>query len=377
MVVAPTYPMLRDATMRTFIELAQRGGVLANVQKAEMIATLIDGKRVLFRSADDPDRLRGPNIGWFYLDEAALMDADVWPIMIGRLREMPGRAWATSTPRGFNWMHEVFINGGDDYEAVRSSTRDNTFLPDGFLRSLEQSYDSEWTAQEIEGEFLDLGAIDHFLPSIDLWRACRDDLPPLGAHEPCILALDGAESNDTFASIIVSRHPHDSTRLAVRYVRPYVPNRGEALNFDSIEQDIRNLVESYAVQQIAYDPFLLGQMIRRLTKPRETSDDPLPMMAPCEPFHQGADRLEADKALYDLITQRQIAHDGNAELTQHIANANRKIDAEGRRLRIVKRTYPLKIDLAVALSMAAYRCSALESGASFGASYATPARRSR
>ena len=353
MVVAPTYPMLRDATLRTFVELAQSyaPSIIRTFHKAEMIAHLTNGTRVLIRSSDDPVRLPGPNIGWFYLDEAALMDADVWPIMIGRLREMPGRAWATSTPRGFNWMHEIFIeNGGEDYHVTRSSTRDNTFLPDGFLRSLEQSYDSEWTAQELDGEFLDLGAIDRFLPSITLWDACKDDLPPLDAHTPCILALDAGESNDTFASVIVSRHPTDPARLAVRYVKPYVPIRGVPLDFDAIEQDIRDLVKAYAIQQIAYDPFLLGQTIRRLTDPQNA-----PISTVCEPFPQGSQRLESDKGLFDLITQRRIAHDGNEELRAHISNSNRKVDVESRKLRIVKRKYALKIDLAVALAMGAQR----------------------
>lgn len=111
MVLAPTYPMLRDATLRTFMDLAQRGGIVKTWHKAEMTAELIDGKVVMFRSADNPDRLRGPNLGWFYPDEAALMDQDVWLIMIGRLRESPGRAWVTTTPRGFNWLYDTFTHG--------------------------------------------------------------------------------------------------------------------------------------------------------------------------------------------------------------------------------------------------------------------------
>jgi hypothetical protein len=207
-----------------------------------------------------------------------------------------------------------------------------------------------------------------FLPSIALWDACEEPLPPLDPHTPCVLALDGAESNDTFASIIVSRHPADPTRLAVRYVRPYVPQKGVPLDFDAIEQDIRYLVQTYAVQQIAYDPFLLGQLMRRLTdnsNPRKPA-----IRTPVEPFPQGAQRLEADKGLYDLVTQRRLAHDGNQELRQHLANANRKVDAESRRLRIVKRTYALKIDLAVALAMGAQRAGeALEIQTGFSFAY--------
>jgi hypothetical protein len=357
MIVAPTYPMLRDATLRTFLELTQgyAPSLLRAFHKSEMIAQLTNGTTVMLRSADDPDRLRGPNLGWFYLDEAAMMDADVWPIMLGRLRESPGRAWATSTPRGFNWMHEVFTEGGAEYDVTRSSTRDNLFLPPGFIRSLEQAYDTGWTAQEIEGEFLDLGAIDHFLPDMALWDACKDDsLPPLDAHTPCVLALDGAESNDTFATVIVSTHARG---LAVRYVRPYVPHAGAPLDFDAIEADIRQLCARYAIRELAYDPFLLGQLIRRLKTP------PNAIAVPCTPFPQGAQRLESDKALYDLITSRRIAHDGDSSLRQHISNANRKIDDEGRKLRIVKRVYSKKIDLAVALAMACLRASAVLSHA--------------
>jgi hypothetical protein len=38
------------------------------------------------------------------------MHAEVWLIMIRRLREFPGRAWVTSTPRGFNWLYETFFS---------------------------------------------------------------------------------------------------------------------------------------------------------------------------------------------------------------------------------------------------------------------------
>lgn len=159
MVLAPTYPMLRDATLRTFLALIERAGILATFNKAELVVTLTDGKTVLFRSADNPDRLRGPNLGWFWADEAALMDRDVWLIMLGRLRESPGLAWVTTTPRGFNWLHDVFTNGSD-HAIIRSSSRDNTFLPADFVASLEKAYTSEFARQEIEGEFTEpAGAI--------------------------------------------------------------------------------------------------------------------------------------------------------------------------------------------------------------------------
>lgn len=155
MVLAPTYPMLRDATIRTFVEICNRGSLIAEYHRTEMRVKLVDGKTVLFRSADDPDRLRGPNLGWYWLDEAALMSRDVWLIMLGRLREQPGRAWLTTTPRGKNWLYDVFHTDDPNYAMIQSSTRDNVYLPTEFVQSLQSAYTSEWQRQEIEGEFVD------------------------------------------------------------------------------------------------------------------------------------------------------------------------------------------------------------------------------
>jgi len=154
MIVAPTYPMLRDATLRTFLELARSANILVSFKAGDMVAKLRGERTILFRSGENPDRLRGPNLGWFMLDEAAMLSDEVWNIMIGRLREEPSRGWAVTTPRGKNWLYNRFMNG-KDCEIIKSSSRDNPYLPQGFIESLESSYTAEWQAQEIEGDFLD------------------------------------------------------------------------------------------------------------------------------------------------------------------------------------------------------------------------------
>lgn len=214
-----------------------------------------------------------------------------------------------------------------------------TLLPDEFARV----HRNQWSD----------GSETPFLPAIALWDACKQDVPPLGKHEPCILAMDAGESNDTFATGLISRHPTQPDVLAVRYVRGYAPVPGEPLDFDAIEADIRSLVAAYAVQELAYDPFLLGQMIRRL------KSGPTPILTACAPFPQGVQRLESDKLLLDLIMQRRIAHDGDADLRRHIRNADKKLDTTTRKIRIVKRSYALKIDLAVMLSMGCARAAEL------------------
>ncbi len=77
--------MLRDSTLETFLRLARDTGTLAYFNKSDHFARLINGSTIAFRSADDPQRLRGPNCSFVWLDEAAMLpDATAWLILILR-----------------------------------------------------------------------------------------------------------------------------------------------------------------------------------------------------------------------------------------------------------------------------------------------------
>ena len=154
-VTAPTYPMLRDATLRTFMDIA--GDFVTNWHKSDYIATLSNGSEVLFRSADNPDTLRGPNISWWWGDEAAYYHSDVYRVMIGRLRQYgkQGYAWITSTPKGRNWVYREFVQQQRaDYAIFSVKTRQNPFLDEAFVAGLEESYTGDFARQELEGEFV-------------------------------------------------------------------------------------------------------------------------------------------------------------------------------------------------------------------------------
>lgn len=152
-IIAPTYPMLRDATQHTLFTLLRAAGIEYTFNKVENEARLFD-HRILFRTGDNPDRLRGPNLTWAWVDEAAMQKPAVWDITLGRLRVGKPSAWITGTPAGFNWVHERWTAGDPQYELINASTADNVHLPSEYLRDLEASYSGEFAQQELHGQFV-------------------------------------------------------------------------------------------------------------------------------------------------------------------------------------------------------------------------------
>lgn len=154
-VTAPTYPMLRDATLRTFLEVGEV--FVSDYNKSEARVTLANGSEVLFRSTEHPERLRGPSISWWYGDEAALYPAMVRKIMLGRLRQygQRGHDWLTTTPKGRDWIWKLFVHEQRaGYEMIRARTADNPYLDRAFVADLEAEYTGDFARQELEGEFV-------------------------------------------------------------------------------------------------------------------------------------------------------------------------------------------------------------------------------
>jgi hypothetical protein len=170
---APTYPMLRDTTSRTFFALLETAGYTPAealgargtalpagtyaYHKSEGHLRLATGSEVLFRSLDEPDRIRGLNLAWFWLDEAPLAGYYAWQLLKGRLRQ-PGyqtAGWATGTPRGRDGFARDFeLAPRPGHGLVRASTLDNAAnLPEGYVEDL--GYTGSFYDRDVLGLFTD------------------------------------------------------------------------------------------------------------------------------------------------------------------------------------------------------------------------------
>ncbi len=185
LIIAPTYSMLRDPVQETFFGLLRAAGIKPYHNRSENFA-YVGKSKVLFRSADDPNKLRGPNLNWIYLDEAALMREEVWRICIGRLRvgNHP-TAWITTTPAGYNWIWEYWAERVDErYDFVQASTAENINLDPGYVEDLENTYTGEFAKQELYGDFVafeglvyaEMSRSIHVIEPFEIpdsWERCR------------------------------------------------------------------------------------------------------------------------------------------------------------------------------------------------------------
>ena len=161
MVCAPTYDMINLIVVPSYYEVlggtVDEGGLIADYNKSEKVMTLVNGSKIVFRSTDNPERLRGPNLSWIHMDEAALMSEDVWKILFGRIRADGkfGYIWLTSTPAGRNWIYQKWVQDKrNSYHLVRMHTFENIFLHHEFLQELALEYAGDYAKQELGGAFV-------------------------------------------------------------------------------------------------------------------------------------------------------------------------------------------------------------------------------
>jgi hypothetical protein len=159
---APTYPMLRDATLSSFLEILERSAVPYNLNKAENVMVMKDTRsRILFRAVEEFERLRGTNLAWFGVDELTYAPEEAWLRLEGRLRDPTAArlaGFAVWTPKGHDWVYRRFMaTPVDGYEVVLARAFENRHLlekvPD-FYERLRSSYDAKFFQQEVMGEYL-------------------------------------------------------------------------------------------------------------------------------------------------------------------------------------------------------------------------------
>lgn len=167
--ITPTFAQGKRAMwpkLKQMGRFASEGGVIAKVHENDGIFTLINGRRISVKGADDPDSLRGVGLHYVVLDEYADMKPQVWDEIIQpALMDVGGNAMFIGTPKGKNHFYSLFMNaldhapGFEDWEAFSFSSMDNPTLSDIARKKLynNPNYSTELRQQELEASFITRG----------------------------------------------------------------------------------------------------------------------------------------------------------------------------------------------------------------------------
>lgn len=196
LVCSPTYPMSKVPVQKIFKLLHDKSlfpyNPLIRYIKSERVFLLqaIDGAitRLQIVSLHDPDKIRGIKALSCWIDEGAYITEDAWDIVQGRVADSNGPIWITTTPAGYNFIHDL-------YEQARAEKQDgipieqrtirfvhwrsqaNTFVSAEGLARLASAYDSRTYAQEVEGLFVKTAGLVYYgfgARNLRRWKLRRD-----------------------------------------------------------------------------------------------------------------------------------------------------------------------------------------------------------
>ena len=156
-------------------------------------------------SGEDPDALKGPNLGAGIIDEPFIQDREVFDQILARVRDPRARRLEiglTGTPEELNWGYDICEGeekGNYDLALVQASTRENKALPDDYASRLERGYDEKAAMAYVDGQFVSLSKGLVYYAFSD---ACVVQEPDPG-HELCV----GMDFNvDPMAFVVFWKH---------------------------------------------------------------------------------------------------------------------------------------------------------------------------
>jgi phage FluMu gp28-like protein len=159
--VSPIYSQARKP-FNDIINVLAGTPIIHTSNKSEYEIVLLNGSKLLFRSGEKADGLRGYTLDYLIIDEAAFIKDEVWNTILKPTILVKGRkVLFTSTPKGKNYLYSLATRGLDpdqkQYLTINGSSYDNPFIDKSELEEARKSLPENIFRQEILGEFVDSG----------------------------------------------------------------------------------------------------------------------------------------------------------------------------------------------------------------------------
>jgi len=210
MYIAPTLGQARTILWDLLLDLGRPVIKSSHVNNLEI--TLVNGRKILVRGADNPDSLRGVSLTYVVLDECAFIKEDTWQKIIrASLSDKKGRALFISTPSGRNWFYDLFNLGqeetDEEWKSWHYTTKDNETIDPKEIEAAERTLSSFAFKQEYLSSF-DTAGSDLFKEE---WLKYKDE-PQYGDY---VIAIDLAGFEDVAKNAGASKKRLDESAITV------------------------------------------------------------------------------------------------------------------------------------------------------------------
>ena len=168
-VIYPTYSLGEEVFIQPFLELLEKKGIAYDYNIAKHTIDTIYGHIRMFQMIK-PQSIVGVELNYCFFDELDICSHKyakiAWQKSIGRMRGCDNPVMCiTTTPEGFKFCHEEFVEKKTDEKLlVFGKTTDNMYLPDNYLKLLEDNYDKNLLKAYRDGNFINIqqGSTYHF-----------------------------------------------------------------------------------------------------------------------------------------------------------------------------------------------------------------------
>ena len=210
MYIAPTIGQARAIIWDLIHDLGRDVIKSSHINNLEI--TLINGRKIMVRGADNPDSLRGMSLTYVVLDETAFIKQDIWEKVIrASLSDRKGRALFISTPSGRNWFYDIYKLGLDEtdeeWRSWHFTTKDNETIDPKEIDAAERTLSSFAFKQEYLSSFDNAGS--------DVFKEEWFKTAPAPKYGDYVIAIDLAGFEEVGKNAGAAKNRLDETAIAI------------------------------------------------------------------------------------------------------------------------------------------------------------------
>lgn len=223
MVVRQEYNTLKDSCYSVLIKSLDKFKIKYTAKTSPLEINLKNGSRIIFRGADDPEKIKSiDNASLVWIEEATAVHEEMYHELKGRLRSTDYKNYLfLSTNPGFkeNWVYQHFYDKGqlEDVTYHKSTVIDNAFINEDYINTLKSfefsnpyryrvGYLCEWAGQS-----------ESTIIPLEKFRACKGKV--LSGYDNILLAgldVSGVGADDTVMFVDNGRYINQEFVLSGR-----------------------------------------------------------------------------------------------------------------------------------------------------------------